>query len=272
VADIRRSLRLYWCLLGVQVRSQLQYPFSFWSDVVSTFLLELVYFFTFAILINQFGGLAGWTLGEIAFLMGIAQMGFGLMDLFFSGFDPDALSPMIRMGKLDQVLLRPVNITLQILGMRFIVRRFGRIIEGLAVFIFALTQIEMVWTIPKIAFLPVVVVSQIIGMGALFIAGGTLTIWTHQPVEAVNTLTYGGNEVMSFPMVIYPAWLQRFFIFIIPLVFLNYFPALYLLDKQDYLGFPVWVSFVSPVVAILMLFVALQFWQFGLKHYQSTGT
>lgn len=272
MADILRSVRLYRRLLGVQLRSQLQYPFSFWSDVASTFLLELVYFFTFAILIDKFGGLAGWKLGEIAFLMGMAQIGFGLMDMVFSGFDPDALSPMIRNGKLDQVLLRPVNITLQILGMRFIVRRLGRITEGLAVFIYALTQINIVWTVDKIAFLPIALVSQIAGMGALFIAGGTLTIWTHQPVEAVNTLTYGGNEVMSFPMGIYPAWLQRFFVFVIPLIFLNYFPALYFLDKQDYLGFPAWVSFISPIVAFLMLWISLKFWQFGLKHYQSTGT
>jgi ABC-2 type transport system permease protein len=272
VDNLKRSLALYFRLLGIQVRSQMQYRLSFWMDIASTFILEVVYFFSFAVLISQYGGLAGWSLGEIAFLMGMAQIGFGLMDMFFSGFDPDALSPMIRQGKLDQVLLRPVNISLQIMGMRFVVRRVGRVLEGLGVFIFALTQLDLSWTISKVVYFPVVILSQVIGMGALFIAGATLTIWTHQPVEAINTLTYGGNEVMSFPMGIYPLWMRRFFMFVVPIVFLNYYPALYFLDKPDFLGLPGWVSFCAPLAATIMIFLALKFWEFGLRHYQSTGT
>ena len=64
-----------------------------------------------------------------------------------------------------------------------------------------------------------------------------------QSIEAVNILTYGGTELMSYPMQIYPCWMQRFFTFVIPFIFLNFYPALYFLDKPDPLHFPAFAPF-----------------------------
>jgi ABC-2 type transport system permease protein len=102
--------------------------------------------------------------------------------------------------------------------------------------------------------------------------GSTLTFWTVQPVEAVNILTYGGNELMTYPASIYPVWLQRFFTYVVPFVFLNYYPALYFLDKPDPLGLIPVAPFLAPFASAAMLAFALLFWRFGLDHYQSTGS
>ena len=88
----------------------------------------------------------------------------------------------------------------------------------------------------------------------------------------VNILTYGGSEMMSYPMSIYPDWMRRFFTYIIPAIFLNYYPALYLLDKPDPLGLPPIAHFLAPVAGFGILAIALRFWSFGIRHYQSTGT
>ena len=109
-------------------------------------------------------------------------------------------------------------------------------------------------------------------MGALFMAGSTLSFWTVQRVEAINVLTYGGVEVMSYPSNVYPVWLRGFYTYIIPFVFMNYYPALYFLDKLDPLGMPVFAPFLAPLVSILFLLAVLRFWRFGLSRYQSTGT
>jgi ABC-2 type transport system permease protein len=269
---VRFSFSMYIRLISIQIRSQMQYRGSFFMDVLSTAVLSGVYFIALALVLQRFGHIAGWTLGEIAFLAGMMEMSFATMDLIFSGFDPDGFSQQVRLGRFDQILLRPVNITIQILGSAFVIRRLGRIFQGLAIFVFALVLTDIHWTLAKILYLPVVYVSMVVAFGALFIFGATLIFWTIQPIEAMNILTYGGNEMMSYPMSIYPGWIRRIFTFAIPFIFLNYYPALYFLDKPDPLNFPPFAPFLSPFAAIAMLVGSLWFWRFGLKHYQSTGT
>jgi ABC-2 type transport system permease protein len=72
-------------------------------------------------------------------------------------------------------------------------------------------------------------------------------------------------------MHIYTKWVRRIFT-IVPVIFLNYYPALYLLDKPDPLNMPTFAPLLAPVVRIGLLAAALRFWQLGLRHYASTGT
>ena len=87
----------------------------------------------------------------------------------------------------------------------------------------------------------------------------------------MNILTYGGSEMMAHPMHIYPDWLRRTFTYLVPAIFLNYYPALYFLEKPDPLGLSPLLSFIAPLVGVGMLGVALLFWRLGIQHYQSTG-
>lgn len=269
---MRRAVQLYLKLISIQLRSQMQYRTSFLLEAFSTLVLNGSYFVVLALVLERFGAISGWGLPEVAFLFGMAEMGFGTMDLFFSGFDPATFSPLVRLGQFDQILLRPVSTTLQVFGSRFILRRLGRVFGGALILGAAIWLGDIHWTLGKVVYLPVVLVSQSLGMGALFVAGSTLTFWTIQPLEFVNIFTYGGNELMTYPMHIYPRWLVRFFTYVIPLVFLNFLPALYILDKPDPLGFPPFAPFLAPLIAVWMLLLAFRFWHFGLKHYQSTGT
>lgn len=269
---MRRTLTLYFKLLGIQIRSQMQYRASFWMDFFTTGVLNVTFFIALALVLERFGNIAGWSLGEIAYLAGMAETSFAVMDLIFSGFDPDRFSQLVQHGRFDQLLLRPVNLTVQVLGSAFVLRRLGRALEGLVILGIGLQLSQIEWTLAKGLYLPIVFISLVVGMGALFVAGGTLTFWTVKPVEAVNILTYGGQEMMSYPMSIYPGWMRYFFTFLVPLIFLNYYPALYLLGKPDPLGFPVFAPWLAPVAAGLMLTAALRFWKYGVDHYQSTGT
>jgi len=211
-------------------------------------------------------------LGEVAFLFGLMEISFGTMDMFFSGFDPDVFCLLVREGRFDQLMLRPVGLTWQVLGSRFIMRRIGRILEGVFIFLYSLSVVDVNWTAAKLAYLPVVLVSQMLAMGALFIMGSTITFWTLQNIEALNILTYGGADMMSYPMQIYPVWMRRVFTFIIPFIFLNFYPALYFLDKPDPLNFPAFAPFLAPAAGAGMFLAALLFWKFGIRYYQGSGT
>jgi len=266
------QVRLLFKMWSIQVRSQMQYRFSFWMDILSTMVLNGSYFLAIALVLERFENITGWTLGEVAFLAGMSELAFGTMDMLFSGYDPDQFSILVRLGRLDQYLVRPVNINLQLFGSKFMLRRLGRMFEGAAILAisFALTSIH--WTLWKVIYLPIVFLSLVLSFGSLFVAGATLIFWTVQPIEAVNILTYGGNETITYPMTIYPDWLRKILTYAIPFIFLNYYPALYFLDKPDPFGMPSFAPFLAPAIAVIMLFLSFRFWNFGLAHYSSTGS
>lgn len=264
------SLDLYRRFIRLRVRAQMVYRVSFLLDLLAVTLTHLAEFASLALILQRFEGIGGWSLREVSFLYGMVSTAFGVMDLLFGGFDPDTFGENVRKGTLDQYLLRPVDVMVQVFGSGFWLRRLGRIGQGVAILAVGLSEVQ--WTLGKALYMPVVFTSMVLFFGALFMAGSTVTFWTVESIEAVNIFTYGGSEMISYPMHIYWPGLRRFFTFVVPAIFLNYAPALYFLDKPDPLGLPAVGPFLSPLVGVGTMVAALAFWQFGLRHYKSTGT
>jgi ABC-2 type transport system permease protein len=107
---------------------------------------------------------------------------------------------------------------------------------------------------------------------AIFVLGGTFCFWTVQAKEATHVLTYGGDAFAAWPLDIYHGAVRRFFTFVVPLAFVSYEPALFLLGRPDPLGLPAAAKLMSPLAAVIMAVVARLGWQLGIRHYQSTGS
>jgi ABC-2 type transport system permease protein len=75
----------------------------------------------------------------------------------------------------------------------------------------------------------------------------------------------------QYPFDIYSTWLRRLLGFVVPLAFVCYFPALYVLGKPDPLGLPRILEFASPAVALAAAGVAGLVWQVAVRHYRSAG-
>ena len=263
---------LYLRLVSITLRAQLANRASFVFDIITTALVTGIYFGTLAAVFARFGALGGWSLSEVAFLYGLIEISFALMDMFFSGYDPALFQNHIRRGTLDQMLLRPVRLPTQILSSEFALRRLGRIAQGSAIFAWSLTQVAVPWPPLKVAYLLVVVVSIVAYFGGLFIIGSAICFWTVQSIEAVNLFTYGGSEMLSYPLHIYADWLRRFFTFVLPAALITYYPALYFLEKPDPFGLPAIMRFLAPLAGGAVLLVAAALWHLGLRRYTSTGS
>jgi len=168
---MKTYLTLYMQLIGVQIRSQMQYRISFYLELFGTGLITLLEYSTLALVFGRFDTLKGWTLGQVAFLYGLTELSFGVMDLVFSGFDPAHFGFQIRRGAFDQLLFRPINITLQVLGSEFALRRFGKILISALIFGSALSLTNVQWTVTKLILTFFIVVSQVVFFGGLFIMG-----------------------------------------------------------------------------------------------------
>ena len=266
------TLKIYLRLIGVQIRSQMQYRFSFIMDVLATLFITFFEFGSLVLVLQRFETLDGWTVMEVALLVGSVEISFGMMDMVFSGFDPAFFGRFVRKGAFDQLLLRPINITIQVMGAEFATRRLGRIFIGCVIFGTAVTSANVAWTPAKLLIIPIMLLSMFLFFGGLFMIGATFSFWTVESLEAMNVLTYGGSYSMSHPMSVYQNWLRHFFTFVIPAIFLNYYPVLMILEKPDPFNMPSFAPFLSPAVGSGFITIALLFWRFGIQHYQSTGT
>ncbi len=267
--DIRHEFDLYLRLVGALVRGQMQYRASFAMQMFGSFAgnaLELVVLpFTFA----RFQNLAGWSLGEVLFLFALASISFGLHEIVTAGFEN--ISELIRQGTFDRVLLRPVTPFTQMLAADFSTRRFGRALTGVVALGIALTQTHVVWTWGKFLFFPITIASSVLLFAGITVLGATLCFWTIERTEVINIFTYGGTYMASYPISILQNWLRQIVTFVIPLAFVAYYPGLYFLDRTDPFGVPPQVSFLAPVVSVVFFAFAWRVWEWGVRHYQSTG-
>ncbi len=266
------GLGLYFRLIGIHLRGQLQYRWSFALDVFGQAVVTLMAFVTLAAVMQRFGTIGGWRLGELAFLYGLVEVSFATMDMLFSGFDPDFFSQQVRRGVFDQLLLRPVALPLQVFASEFTVRRLGRIAQGLGVFALGVSLAQVDWTAAKLLYLPVVFLSTVAFFGGLFVIGSALCFWTVQSSEAINIFTYGGAEMMTYPMHIYGNDLRRFFTYIVPAALMVYYPSLYFLGKPLPDGPASVLPFLAPLGGTFVLAAGFAFWRFGVTRYTSTGT
>lgn len=265
-------LRLYFLLLRAQARSQGVYRASFALDALATALITATEFAAFALVLPRFGGLGGWTLGEVALLYGLAELGFVLMDLIFGGFDAPNLSAQVRSGSFSTLLLRPAPLPVQVLGSDFALRRFPRALLAAGILAYGMAHSGVAWTAGDMVLLAGSLVGLIAFFGGLFVVGGTLTFWTVESVEAMNVLTYGGRTLISYPMDIYGEWLRRAFTYLLPAAFLSYFPVMHLLGRPLPDGLPGWAAYLAPVAGPLVLGAAALLWRVGVRHYQGTGS
>jgi ABC-2 type transport system permease protein len=93
-------------------------------------------------------------------------------------------------------------------------------------------------------------------------------VWTVQSAEAFNAFTYGGVQMTQFPVTIYRPWLQTVFLWIVPVGFTSYYPALWVLGRPE--ATP--LGWLAPAVGVGFLGLALCFWTLAIRRYTSTGS
>ena len=250
------------------VRASRAYPMSWWMLVVGGFLITGVEFVGIWILFQNVDDLGGFTLQEVAFLYGGSGVAFAIADLFVGRIE--RLGQMIRLGKLDQMMVRPVPLLIQVCADQFALRRVSRIAQAGLVLGWACAFVD--WTPSRVLLTVLMLAAATVIFTAVFISLACIQFWTIDSAEVANSFTYGGNTVASYPLTIFPSEVLKAMTFVIPLAFVNWYPSLYILGREDPLGYPDWTQWLSPAIAALMVAVTMLVWRTGVRQYRSTGS
>lgn len=264
------SIILYFKYIRLSIESQLQYKASFIMMSIGHFLITFIDFLGVWVLFERFGNIKGFTLPEAALFYGIVHIAFSITEGWTRGFD--IMPRLVRSGDFDRILLRPRSTILQILGHDIQIMRIGRLCQGLVVLFWAVNKLNIKWTLGKILLL----IGSIIGGNFLFsgliVLQATLSFWSVQSLEIVNSLTYGGVQATQFPISIYKSWFRKILIYVVPLATVNYFPAMSILEKTDSLNYPNWFGWASPFFGLIFFMASILIWKIGVRHYTSTGS
>lgn len=264
------GVRAYGLIVAMWLRSTMAYRTSFVLTTFGNFAATAFDFVTILLMFSHVDVLGGYTLSEIALLYGSAGTAFGLADLLMGSMD--RLGRRVRDGTLDTLLVRPVPVLAQVAADRFALRRLGRVSQGALVFGYALVTLDIEWTVAKVLMVPLMVLSGAAIFGAVFVAGAAFQFVAQDASQVQNSFTYGGATLLQYPPTVFATDLVRGVTFVVPLAFVNWLPALYVLGRDYPLGLPDWVAFLPPLVAAACCGVAGLAWRAGLRAYRSTGS
>ncbi|MFE9824259.1 ABC transporter permease [Streptomyces sp. NPDC005791] len=264
------GVRAYGLIVAMWLRSTMAYRASFVMTTVGNFVSTAFDFVTIMLMFAHVDVLGGFTLPEVALLYGTSATAFGLSDLVLGSMD--RLGRRVRDGTLDTLLVRPVPVLAQVAADRFALRRLGRITQGLLVLGYALWTLDIDWSPLKVVMLPLMVLSGAAIFGAVFVAGAAFQFYVQDASEVQNAFTYGGTTLLQYPPSVFAKDLVRGVTFVVPLAFVSWLPALYVLGRDYPLDLPRWVAFLPPLVAVGCWVLAGLAWRAGLRAYRSTGS
>jgi ABC-2 type transport system permease protein len=264
------DLRAFLVLAGMWVRVSWTYRTSFVVMTVGSFVITAVDFVAIVVMFSNIDRMGGFGLAQIAFLYGATSLSLGICDLVVGNVE--RIGRLVRLGSFDAMMVRPVGVFAQVCANEFALRRLGRVVQATLIFVWSLTLVDVDWDLARIAMLVSMVACGTLIFLAFFVLGASFQFVSSDASEVANAFTYGGNTMTQYPLTIYPGDLVKGLTFVVPLAFVNWYPALFVLGLPDPFDLPSGLRFASPVAAAVVCALAAVAWRSGLRRYRSTGS
>lgn len=100
------TIRLYLHSMRMLIRSQLQYPLSFFLQTLAQLVMEGGEMLAVILLVDRFEHLNQWGAGDLYFFFGLMSVTFYLTECFGRGITGN-FPYLVRTGQLDTFLVRP---------------------------------------------------------------------------------------------------------------------------------------------------------------------
>ena len=263
MGNVIHNTKLYISFLSTSLKEIFIYRLDCIVGIISQLVTQLVEIIFIWITFQNTDNLAGWNFQQILLLYGVTLISIGILDFCFDSLY-DIGPKYIKQGEFDKILLRPVHPLLSIIGES---KAFTAIAYfGLGLFITIKMLIELAIPITFILILKIVFFS-IVGaliLGAIQTILSITSFWTYKSNEIIWTFICM-HSFAKYPIDIYNGFIKFLITFILPFVFVAYYPTM------DYLGMGNHLMYLSPIIAIVLWVIAIKVWDLALKKYRSTG-
>ncbi|MET9730124.1 ABC-2 family transporter protein [Streptomyces sp. NPDC006458] len=264
-----RLLRTYRLLVGAAWRAEMQYRGNLLANILGGLCYQGAGLAFIWAVLDRFGDLGGWSLGEIAFLYGLRLAAHGLWVV--PGHQLIFVDQVVVEGEYERYLVRPVPPLLQLLTRRFRPIALGDLAGGLALLAVAGSQAPVDWSAPAVAFLVLAVVGGAMVEASTQLAASALVFRLLKTMPVKQLIDGIFNEFGNYPMGVFGPAARFGLTFVFPLAFVAYLPSTVLLNRTGELSVPPELAWFSPLVGVVLLLIAYRFWCRQSRHFQSSG-
>jgi ABC-2 type transport system permease protein len=264
-AWVRRYAVIYQALW----RNSVVREMSFKSNFLLWILVEVLWFalqlsFVGVIYLHT-DHIATWTKWEVVLLVGASQFIQQIFQAFFLT-NCVQLSELIRTGRLDFMLLLPVNARFLISLRQVDLGGFVNGASALVVMGYAERQLHVIPSAPQVLGFLLLCAAGVLIHYSLIFALASVAFWTVR-AQGMVWGYYSLFNVARLPDAAFQGFFRAFFTFAIPMLLVANVPAQLLLHRLESPG-PMLLLFGMAGVCF---FVSELFWRFCIRHYTSAS-
>lgn len=261
---MKNSKNVYFSAFKVSLQAKFEYRVDLFVGIVTSMLLQGAALSFLFIVLQSTPNLAGWSGREVVFLFGMTAASLGASEVLFNQIW--MLPQYIVAGDLDRLLTYPVHSLLFFLVTRPELHAFGNLLTGFAYVVASLWGVHAPWYLWL--GLPVWWACGTVLYTAALVVFASLSFRFVGPYAQQLLIPLNLLQASRYPLPVYPGWLRKLLLFVIPYATFHYLPGRVLFGKSA----SCWGLGVAPLAALASILVAQAAWNRGLRKYESTGS
>ncbi len=264
--EIKRYLRLYKIFTIQFFKFLLQSKADFLIGLVGFFLTQATGIAFLFLVFQQIPTLGGWSLEQLIFIYGFAQIPRGIDHLLTDNIWLIAWRYVVN-GKFDRYMLRPMNLFFQVICEKLQPDALGELLVGIILLVVSLNKgIVIVDGIHIVMF----VVSMMAGAliyTSIKLLFASFAFWIKVSGPILYT-AYNLADFAKYPTEIYSKGIRFIINWIIPFAFVAYIPASYFLKPEVN---PLSTIGVECLISAVLFVIAYGVFRLGTGAYESAG-
>jgi viologen exporter family transport system permease protein len=264
---LRRYIEIY----SIMLRNSLIREMSFKANFLLWMLVEVLWFVGqivfFSIIFANVDRIGDWTKWEVVLLIGTHQMISQLFQAFFF-VNVAAIPELVRTGKLDSMLVLPIDSQFAASTKQFGLDSIVNAIVGGVVVCVSLSKLNYVPTPTSVVLYLIAICFGIAVHYSIMLCLAAVSFW----IVRAQGLVYGYFNFMNvarYPDAIFPRLFKFIFGWIVPVVIVANIPARLLIKSFGQSG-P--LMFQLVVASTVVFCLSRAFWSFALKRYSSASS
>ena len=263
----KRYLRLYRVLISQFFKVVMQSRVDFLMGLFGFFFTQISGILFLYLVFEQIPDLDGWSLEQLIFIYGFAQLPRGIDHLFTDNIWMVAWRLVIS-GDFDRYMLRPMNIFFQIIAEKLQPDALGELLVGTILVVYSAVRGVVVLDAVHMALFMVSVLAGALIYTSIKLLFASLAFWIKRSGPFLQ-LAYEMAEFAKYPTEIYAKALRFVITWVIPFAFVAYLPAGYFLGAG--MGNHIGVLGIECVIAAVFWLIAYAVFHKGIRIYESAG-
>lgn len=260
----------YWLYIKTFFKSRAEYRAGFFFGLLANFYCYFITYATYWVLVQGLGNIDGWDFSDLSILYGLSLLTYSISGTLI-WYTVYHLGETITTGGLDIYLTRPLGVLRQLIFQRFGDTFLGQIAVTVIFLVAAFVDKLDQMTPLLLVYLIFSIIGGVLIQSGAMILIGSISFWTNRSAAIGEIFYYDFRSITQYPLSIFPKWIQYILTYIFPWAFINYYPALILLNKAEQPSDLV-LGMLSPVVGALFLLFSLFVFHMGLRKYSGAGS